>query len=370
MSDDLEAVKNGLKKKREKVIPAERLLSSGSTLFNLASTGRPVGCFAKGHYYVFIGDSSSGKTWLALQAFAEAAKNPNFDDYRLIYDNVEDGALMDLERYFGAKAAARIRPPKGTRENPIFSDRVEDFFDHVNAAIEHKSEKPFIYVLDSMDAVSSEDEEKKLGEQRRDRAKGRDTTGSFGDGKAKKISQNLRNITRKLSKSGSILIIICQTRDNIGFGAKFDPKTRAGGRALLFYATLEIWTSIRGRIKKVVRKKKRNIGILARVHTKKNRITGNDCQIHVPIYRSFGSDDIGSMIDYLVEEGHWSGKIDKSSGTVKEVSAPDFKFKGSREKLITKIEEEDSEEELKALVKSVWDEIEEACSVKRKKRYE
>lgn len=367
---EVEQVTAELKKKKSRTIPADRLLSSGSTLFNLASTGRPIGCFAKGHYYVFIGDSSSGKTWLALQAFAEAAKNPNFADYRLIYDNVEDGALMDLERYFGAKAAKRIRPPRGTKADPQFSDRIEDFFDNVHYACEHESEKPFLYVLDSMDGLSSEDEEAKLKEQRGARERGKETTGSYGDGKAKKISQNLRNIVRKLSKSGSILIIICQTRDNIGFGAKFDPKTRAGGRALLFYATLEVWTSIRSRIKKIVRKKKRTIGTLAQVRTKKNRITGNDCVIHVPIYRTFGADDVGSMIDFLVEEGYWGGKIDKALGIAVKVNAPEFDYNGSREGLIVKIEEEDCEEELKAITKELWDEIESACMVQRKKRYE
>ncbi len=354
-------IKKALRKKREGSIPTSMMLSSGSTLLNLAATGRPNFCFVKGHYYGFIGDSGGGKTWLAIQSLAEAARNENFDNYRLIYDNVENGALMDLEKFFGKKAASRIEPPKGTKADPLFSDRVEDFYDNVHAAIE--AEVPFIYILDSMDALSSQDEEDKYQEQRKARQKGKQAAGSYGDGKAKKNSQNMRNICRKIAKSGSILIVICQTRDNIGFGAQFNPKVYSGGRSLLFYATLEIWFSIKERIKKKIREKNRTIGIVSDVRTKKNRITGHDCRIKVPIYRSLGVDDIGSLVDYLIDEGHWKG-------TANTVKAPEFDYNGSKEKLIRKIEDEDSEKELKNIVKSVWHEIEAASQVTRKKRYE
>jgi len=70
------------KKKREKL----SFLSTGSTLLNLACTGKPYYGFAKGHYYFIVGDSVSGKTFLSLTCLAEASINPNFDNYRFIYD--------------------------------------------------------------------------------------------------------------------------------------------------------------------------------------------------------------------------------------------------------------------------------------------
>jgi hypothetical protein len=76
-----------------------------------------------------------------------------------------------------------------------------------------------------------------------------------------------------------------------------------------------------------------------------------------------GVDDIGSLVDYLIDEGHWKG-------TANTVKAPEFDYNGSKEKLIRKIEDEDSEKELKNIVKSVWHEIEAASQVTRKKRYE
>ena len=82
----------------------------------------------------------------------------------------------------------------------------------------------------------------------------------------------------------------------------------------------------------------------------------------VPIYHSYGVDDIGSSIDYLCDEGHWR----RGEGTVQ---APEFEFSGKREKLIAKIEEEGLHRDLAGIVTDVYREIEEAVAVKRRPRY-
>jgi hypothetical protein len=168
-----------------------------------------------------------------------------------------------------------------------------------------------------------------------------------------------------LRKSGSILIVISQTRDNIGFGAMFNPKTRGGGRSLKFYATLEIWSSVKGLIKKKVRGKDRQVGIVSLVHVKKNRVDGKDRQVTVPIMHSVGVDDVASCVDYLVEEKTWK-KSDKGI-----IDATDLDFKGTRDQLIQHIEKEGLEKTLHIMVKETWDDIEKACEgFKRKSRYE
>ena len=88
-----------LTKRKKEVLTAKDFLSTGSTLLNLACTGFPNRGFVKGRYYFIVGDSTSGKTWLSLTCLAEASINPNFKDYRFIYDNAEDGALMDITRF-------------------------------------------------------------------------------------------------------------------------------------------------------------------------------------------------------------------------------------------------------------------------------
>ena len=172
----------------------------------------------------------------------------------------------------------------------------------------------------------------------------------------------LRRVLKGLRQTKSILIIISQERDNIGFGARFAPKTHAGGRSLKFYATFEMWTENVGKLKVDVNGKKRTKGMKSQVKVLKNRMTGKDQCVVIPIYNSHGIDDTGSCVDFLIEEKRW--KVYKGN-----VKAPEFDFVGNREKLIRKIEKEELEGELRLLVAEVWNEIEAATVVNRKKRY-
>lgn len=341
------------------------VLSSGSTLFNLTSTGRADAGLVKGGFHFFVGDSSAGKTFIGLTCLAEASQNVNFDDYDFIFDNNEDGAHFDMEFYFGKKAASRIvAPPDG------ISHTVEDFYDNINDAFINKTggsrtprggkskkkvtghNKPFIYILDSENGLSSNYEEEKQQEAKEGRAKGKDTAGSYGDGKAKIHSENLRSVKKKLADNGCILIVLSQTRDNINAGMFESKKTRSGGHSLTFYADIEAWVAVATQLTKEVKGKKRKIGTISRFKFMKNRFTGNKGMADVPIYRKFGLDDIGSCIDYLVEEKHWG----KSGQTI---DADDLEFEGTRKKLIQYIEENDLQDELRECVQDCWDTIEE-----------
>lgn len=350
-----------LTKTKKRAYSSADFLSTGAALLDLGCSGRKAGGFAKGHYYYFVGDSSSGKTFVCLTCFAEAAKNVNFDDYRFIYDNGEDGALMNFVKFFGQKAADRIEPPAGTKESPVYSESIEEFYFHLDDAT--NDGRPFIYVQDSLDVLSSKDEEKKFKEAKNAHRKGKEATGSYGDGKAKKNSVGLRQILPKLRKTGSILILIGQTRDNIGFGSQYEPQTRAGGRAPIFYATLVLWSSVLKRLKKKVGVKERQIGIICRVKIKKNRFTGRDVSVNIPIYWSHGIDNTGSLVDFLVEEGHW--KVTKGL-----INATEFGAVANREDLIKEIEEDRHEKKLKSIVADLWKSIENDLRVERKKRYE
>lgn len=353
------------KKEKKKEKPkniSSQYLSSGSTLLNLACTNNPFGAFPKGKYIFFVGDSTSGKTFLAMTCFAEALQNEKFKDYRLIYDNVEDGCMIDLEKLFTRQVAERVQPPKTNDDgSPIYSYTVEEFYYNVDDAI--KEGAPFIYILDSMDGLSSEAEGGKFEEHKQAYLKGKEAKGSYGDGKAKKNSEGLRKVMKGLRDSNSILIVICQTRDNIasfGFG---DGKTRSGGHALRFYSTLEIWTSLMGKIKKSVKGKDRNIGIKAKVKVKKNRITGQLHESTIDIYPFYGIDDIGGCIDYLISEGRWK----KSGQTIK---ADDFNLSYTKDKLINYIEENGLYRKLQSIVGECWNEIVDASKLPRRKKYE
>jgi len=173
------------------------------------------------------------------------------------------------------------------------SHSIEEFYYHIDDALEQK--KPFIYILDSMDSLSSKAEKDKFDETKMAYRKGKEVAGSYGDGKAKKNSTSLRQLLAPLQKTGSILIIINQTRDNLGFG--FGKKTRSGGRALRFYATIELWSSVKRKLSRTIKGKKRQLGVECSIQIKKNRITGRERTLTLPIYHSFGIDDVGSCVN-------------------------------------------------------------------------
>jgi len=354
MKRELEKIRNGIKHKvGNKGLKPEDFVSTGSTLLNLAITGSVDKGFFKGGYFHFVGDSTSGKTFLCMTVLAEAAKRGDFDDYDYIYDGTtENGALMDIRKFFGSKVDRRLQ-----LEN---SETIEEMYYNLDERLDRG--KPFIKIVDSMDGLDSEADKAKFKKQKSAYKRGKEEAGSFGDGKAKKNSQTLRKMLKRLRQTGSILIVIGQTRDKLSMGYG-DNRTTGGGRALKFYAQFQLWSSIHSHLIKKVNGKNRELGIISKIQVKKNRIKGRDRTAYVQIYNSYGIDDLGSCIDYLIAEGHWKGTKEK-------VKAPEFDFSGPKSKLIRQIEKEGSEIELRAIVRKVWQAIEDACSIKRKARYE
>lgn len=342
------------------VLPAD-MLSTGSTLLNLALSGRPQVGIPIGGYIFFVGDSSSGKTWLTLCILAEASMRQRFNDYRLVYDPVENGALMDVAQYFGTALAARIEPPiYGPEGVPGRSITIDDFYTNIHAQMDRG---PCIYILDSMDALMGMAEEKKRKQREAAAGTNRKVTGEMGDGKAKKNASGVRGLLAKLQQTGSILIVVAQTRDVLDQWAP-ESQTYSGGHALKFYAAAQIWTRIAHTMEKTVEGKPRKIGVMSEFEVKKNRITGKEWSVRVPILWGYGMDDIGSCIDYLVFENHWTKS--KEGGTI---TAEEFQTKGQRETLIKFIEKNNLVKSLRLLVAEVWENIEKRCVPDRLPRY-
>jgi len=361
-----EELKRQLLSGRRQTPKEDAYLHTGSTMLNLAITGDVRKGFGAGTYVLFVGDTSSGKTWLSHACFAEACLSKRFQRHRLIYDNSENGALMDLEFYFGKAVVERLEAPSYTEEGePIFSRTLEDMYYHLDDAIEDG--RPFIFVEDSIDALTSMPEEKKFDAHKRASRRGKsgEEKGDYGDGKAKISSRNLRKVVGELERTDSILIILNQTRDNVG-GGLFEPKkTRSGGRAMEFYAHVELWASVGGHITKEVKGKKRELGIISKVKVKKNRFTGRMREAQIPILHSYGIDNTGSMVDYLVEEGTWK----RTKNGIISVSGIGPEFTGRRESVIKRIEQQGMIEDVEELVQGTWNAVEKACVVERERRY-
>lgn len=351
ISKEFEDVKTDVPKRRG--VDVDKLVPTGSTTFNLECSGRIEGAFLLGKFVNLIGDSHAGKTLFGFTIFAECSLLERFDDYRFIYDDVEAANEFDLAYLFGQNVADRIEDSTGE----IRSRTIEDFNDNLARAIDH--DQKFIYILDSFDALTSEAGIQKDDENRKAREKGRETKGSYGDGKAKIASEMFSKRTQGLSNDESIVLIISQTRDNIGFGAMFTPKTRSGGKALKFYSFHEIWLACQKKEKKGKRTHITNV----QAKITKNKLTGRHGEAYFPVLFDYGVDNISSCIRFLCEEGDWKGT--KKSMDTKGF----FDEKMSINAIISKIEDDNLEQDLFDLCQETYDRIMEGLKPKRKRRY-
>lgn len=320
----------------------KEFIPTGSTLFNLAISDKHDGGWPCGTMANLIGDSSSGKSLMALTTFAAMSQNPKYDDYVFVYDDVEAASAFSFTNLFGEKASRRIK-------TNIISATIQDFrrnlFDVIN------TNKPFVYVLDSFDALTSEEEVERTTKD--------DGGGSYKTEKPKIASEIFRQCVRKMRETNSFLLIVSQTRDNIGFGAQFNPKIRSGGKALKFFASIEAWSSM----EKTEKKKDLIIGSNVCLKVTKNKSTGKRREVYFPIYYDIGIDNTTSIVNYLVDKGHW--KKEKNS-----IVAEDFGITASMPKIIEHIESNNLENDLDIIVGNVWNSIEDSVKLNRKKRFE
>lgn len=347
-------------------------LPSGSRMLNIACSDKYQGAFVMGRYVNVIGDSSAGKSLLILSMLAEMANDPKFHNYRFIYDDAEEANSFDIKALFGSKLYDRIEPPgfeqiMNTVTGEIItvpknSDTIQEFQLNIFDAFSDKSEKPFIYVLDSFDAITSKDELETTQKNMDHLRKGTKETGSYGMDKPKIIGKILRMIKGKLKETQSFLVIISQTRDDIN-PMTFTTKTRSGGNALKFYASHEIWLAVAGKIKKTALGHDRVIGVNVRAKVGKNKLTGKLREVEFPIYYNYGVDDVSSCVDFVLSTNHW--ELEK-----KTIIADDIGVKGTRETLIKYIEENNLEDVLFSIANTKWNDIENAVAIKRKNKFQ
>lgn len=250
--------------------------STGCTLLDLALGGG----WAEGRIINIVGDRSSGKTLLCIEASANfARKHPNG---RILYREAE--AAFD-ERYAAALGMPLDRVEFG--DAPL--ETVEDLFEELTVlapATREAGSTPVLYIVDSLDALSD----------RTELARPIDA-GTFGTSKARKSSEMFRRLVRLLHKNVT-LIIVNQVRDNIGvaFG---DSYTRAGGRALDFYASQRLDLAQVGVVTRERNKIKRAVGIDIRGRVKKNKVALPMREAQFPIIFGYGVDDAAASKKWL-----------------------------------------------------------------------
>jgi len=364
------ATKEKIQIRVKEKISTDNIIPTGSTLLNCACTDNPLGGYGLGKLVNLIGDSSSGKTMLALSCCAEMAMHKRFDDYDFYYDDVEAALEINLEYLFGHQTNDRINME-------VVSDTIQDFYGNIVAAIQNG--RPFVYILDSLDALTSIEERKRAMQMAKDSGKievdeedgkAKKKKGSYKLEKPKLIGEILRVICRDIKDMEALVMPISQTRDNIGFG--FTDKTRSGGKALKFYSTHELWLSVL----KTFLRRKRAIGVSTQAKLTKNKLTGKKRSVVFPIFDDYGVDDLSANVDFLLENGIWKmGTVKKANPKTKKkptgrtIKATDFGLEGTKEKIINEIELQSLEYDLQLLVGQTWNDIEEKIRLNRKPKY-
>lgn len=309
-----------------------KFFPSGSTLLDLVLGGgwaySDSNSEDKARVFNIVGDKSSGKTLLAIEAFA------NFK--RLINGPMR---YAEAEAAFDPTFAATLGFPSEVTRPKEMINTVEDFYSDLEKFC-NENQGPSLYILDSLDALSDEAEIKA------------DIDGAtYGVGKAKQMSKAFRKIITTLAKTKCTLGIISQIRDRIGvtFG---ETKTRSGGHALDFYCSQVVWLHEIEKVSKEVKGQKRPIGVNIRAKNKKNKVGMPYREVDFQLIFGYGVDDEISMIEWLKDvKAITSESVTDLNKTIKKARV-DADFK----------QLDTLSAQLKLDCRSIWDEIEKSIA--------
>jgi recombination protein RecA len=320
-------------KKREHI----EWISTGSTILDLITGGG----FPVGKIVNVVGDNSSGKTLFACELIANAAHKKK--KMKWVYDDAEAGFSFDSKAMYGIDIVDVKRKPSFT---------VEDFEYNLHKELESLNEDEYlIYVLDSLDALSSQSEIDYAEERRKSIESGAAQKGTYGMQKQKFLSEFFRLQANKIKDKKCLLIIISQVRTRIEMfpGPKY---TRSGGKALDFYAAIIIWLAEAEKHKKL----NRTVGVTIKARTTKNKVGLPFREGFVDVLFDYGIDDVSSNLVYLNDARTDTGKMKKAGKFTFQEKTDNLKA------LVNYIEENNLEAELKQAVIEKWKAIDEKIS--------
>lgn len=286
MADKLDLIIEGLSKGRD--VPVTRMNSADvlSKVPGFVSTGFvPLDLLLGGGWPIrriveVYGENSSGKSMLAAYACNEAIKM----GCMAVYADVEVATNVERMEMLGLNTSQVIY------DSP---NSLEDTFQLLESSIELKNkhysvDKPLIFVIDSIAALVTADEQKAKEYERKDYPRA-----------ASYLSATMRKMKNVVAANNVLLFLINQTRQKLGvmFG---DGLSTYGGEAIKFYASIRVELENRGSLKQGTEV----VGINTKFTSVKNRLAAPYRCVTLPIYydeRALNADEL--MFNLLHEYG-------------------------------------------------------------------
>lgn len=299
------------KKKEDFGVVAEPRVRMGSDLLDLLVGGdKGVYGLPFGVIIQIWGDSSAGKTFIKNEMIASTYWAMLGSKIPFVWesDDSETGDTFDTTRLYGFD----VHPPVRKIGKLTFhdSETVEEMDGKLTNMINGIPEGSYgIYALDSLDGLADKTKKDKEAQRAKQQAAGKEVKddGDFGAQIAKFLSQDFfRNKHKSLERKKITLIIVSQTRTNIG-AAAFAPKKKTGnGDAMEFYCHTRLKLSRLSFIERDGTK----VGAVVKATTTKSKTPRPYREIVYSVYFDYGIDNIGSNIDYLFDllddKGKWT----------------------------------------------------------------
>ncbi len=275
-------INSGVKEKKEYDGDFGTIISTGSTLLDLAISGSRVrgGGLPGGILVEIFGPSGSGKTVFLSEIGGRIQK--------------QGGDIMfhDPEARLN-KQFANMFDLTVSDENYKQSNTVTEVFKDIRAWEPAKTKKKVIHgiLADSLAALSTDTEmEKEEGDK-------------MGMRRAKEFSEELRKTCRLITQNNYLMVCSNQVRVNTDAGPYGQKYTTPGGEAVGFYASVRLRTLKPEKLKKKVSIKGKEVtkvtGIQVQIEVFKNSVAKPYGIAPITILFDYGIDDIRENLQYI-----------------------------------------------------------------------
>ena len=260
-----------------------------------------------GRFINIVGDRSSGKTFLANE-FIAYSHYLYGDKFKWVYDDCESGYTFNTEKLYGFE----IMPEN--EDDRFHSENVEDAFCNITKFARGLKKGEFgIYVLDSLDGLTSYEQDERAEERIKAFEDGKQLTkGTYGMGKQKYLSQEFfPQLCSTIADHNILVIVISQIREKVDV-MSFEKYSRSGGKAMDFYAHSVLWIAT---AKKIL-KRETPVGVVVKAKTTKSKTPRPFRECFFSFLYDYGLDSIGTSVDYLFDLRTDKGELNKKANAI------------------------------------------------------